>query len=121
MLKTWERIPAMAVISATIRSGTKHLLSVLIAVFILASMWAGAGMILFGHQIPEYTRFGTALHKTFKVVLVADHSMLEDMEKIAPAFAVIWHWSLLVVMYIVVLNIVLAILVQSFEEGEANL
>eukprot|EP00929_Paragymnodinium_shiwhaense_P070508 TRINITY_DN35700_c0_g2_i1.p1 TRINITY_DN35700_c0_g2~~TRINITY_DN35700_c0_g2_i1.p1 ORF type:complete len:695 (+),score=108.04 TRINITY_DN35700_c0_g2_i1:106-2190(+) len=119
--KSWEEIPAMAVISRTCQVAAGHLVSLLIAVFVLVLMWAGAGMVLFGHQISSYTEIWGAIGKTFQIVLVADDSLLGDMNSIAPGFAVVWHWSLLVMMYVVVLNIVLAVLVRSFEEAAAAL
>jgi len=119
--KTWEYIPAMAVIPRTARSACRHLLSMCVAATILVLMWAGAGAILFGHQIHAYTRPASAIAKTMEIVLVADSSLLERMSSIAPGFAHIWHWSLLLIMYLLVLNIVLAVLVQSFTDVSAEL
>eukprot|EP00929_Paragymnodinium_shiwhaense_P049892 TRINITY_DN25156_c0_g2_i2.p1 TRINITY_DN25156_c0_g2~~TRINITY_DN25156_c0_g2_i2.p1 ORF type:complete len:154 (+),score=11.99 TRINITY_DN25156_c0_g2_i2:261-722(+) len=111
----------MAVISRTCQKAMGHMNSLLLAISILVGMWGGAGMILFGHQIKEFNTPFSAMSRTLQIVIVADDSLLSDMNHIAPGVAIAWHWSLLVVMYVVVLNIILAVLVRSFEGAASEL
>jgi hypothetical protein len=85
--------------------------------FCLLSLFAGAGIIVFGSQMEEFSDFPAALRTTAIVFATADTGTYEHQNQIDPWAATIWHWLLMAVMFFTLMNMVLAVLVDAYTDA----
>ena len=112
-----QGIPALNGLATTIEIALVRLSGLLIAMFCLLSLFAGAGIIVFGSQMEEFSDFPAALRTTAIVFATADTSTYEHQNQIDPWAATIWHWLLMAVMFFTLMNMVLAVLVDAYTDA----
>ena len=120
MFKTWDGIPAMQGVSATISNASSRLFSFMIILVCLISLFSGGAMLAFGQQMEQFHTFANSFVTTLIVISTGTEDIYEDQLEIDPLLASIWHWLLVCIMYVVCLNLVLCILVDAYGESQAQ-
>jgi hypothetical protein len=121
MFKTWDGIPAMQGVSATIINASSRLFSFGIILLCLLTLFSGGAMLAFGTQMEQFHTFPDAFVTTLIVMTSGTESIYEVQFEIDPVLASLWHWLLVVIMYVVCLNLLLCILVDAYGESQAQL
>jgi hypothetical protein len=120
MFKTWDGIPAMQGVSATLLNASSRLFSFGIILLCLLTLFAGAAMLAFGQQMEQFHTFADAFVTTLIVMTTGSESIYEVQLEIDPLLASLWHWLLVCIMYVVCLNLLLCILVDAYGESKAQ-
>lgn len=108
----FEGSPRLAMITATLRnSGTDvfHFMVVFAVVFLTFALGA---YFLFGHQLKEWSNILLALNSSFRA-LMGDFNF-DDMYAIAPISAMVWFWIFMSLIFLVMLNMLLAIILDTY-------
>jgi len=121
MFKTWDGIPAMQGVSATVLTASSRLFAFGIILVNLLTLFAGAAMLSFGQQMEEFHTFSNAFLTTLLVTTTGSEEVYENQLEIDPLLASVWHWLLVCIMYVVCLNLLLCILVDAYGESRARL
>merc|ERR1712118_444209 len=87
----------------------------------LVCLFAGAGMLAFGQQMEEFHSFPLSVISTMIVMTTGSAHYYPTQYEIDPVFACLWHWMLMTTMWVVCLNIILCILVDSYAEAKAKM
>ena len=119
--KTWTGIPALNTFARTIEVAFFKLLSFLFLATCLLAMYGGAGVVLFGQQMAEFATFEHALRYTASIVLTGEADIYDQQSMIDKTFAAIWFWSLILILFFVLLNTALAILVDAYDVAQKEL
>ena len=120
MFKTWDGIPAMQGVSATVLNASARLFSFGIILMCLLTLFAGGAMLAFGQQMDEFHTFPNAFLTTLIVMTTGSEETYELQRDIDPFIASVWHWLLVCIMYVVCLNLLLCILVDAYGESRAQ-
>jgi hypothetical protein len=120
MFKTWDGIPAMQGVSATILKASSRLFSFGIILLCLLTLFSGAAMLAFGQQMEQFHTFANSFVTTLIVMTTGSESIYEVQLEIDPLLASLWHWLLVCIMYVVCLNLLLCILVDAYGESRAQ-
>jgi hypothetical protein len=120
MFKTWDGIPAMQGVSATVLNASARLFSFGIILMCLLTLFAGGAMLAFGQQMDEFHTFPNAFLTTLIVMTTGSEETYELQRDIDPFIASVWHWLLVCIMYVVCLNLLLCILVDAYGEARAQ-
>ena len=116
MFKTWEGIPALQGVSATVRNAAKSLFSFSLILGCLIALFAGAGMLAFGQEMEGFHSLTESTVTTLIVMTTGTEEIYAEQHAIDPFLAALWHWLLVCIMYVVCLNLVLCILVDAYAE-----
>jgi len=120
MFKTWDGIPAMQGVSATVINASARLFSFGIIIICLLTLFAGGAMLAFGQQMEEFHTFVDAFLSTLIVMTSGSEDIYRVQLEIDKLLASLWHWLLVGIMYVVCLNLLLCILVDAYGESRAQ-
>ncbi len=112
LFKSFAAQPKLAVVTMTLfeaGSDMGHFFIVFISVFIAFTV---SGVILFGQDLEGFATVDRAIHTCFRAMM-GDFDW-NDMETVGRSAAMLWFWLFLLVVNVIVLNIVLAILMDSY-------
>lgn len=111
--------PRLAVVTNTLRAtfmDLVHFLVVFIPTFIA---YAVSGNLLFGRRIENFSTVQASIGVCLRVVFENEYEwLLLSQEHFATA--AIWTWSLLIIVVLVMLNLVLAIILDIYNEVRSN-
>merc|ERR1719498_156289 len=91
MFKTWDHIPSLRGVSATLVNASSRLYSFGVIVLCLVTLFAGSAMLGFGQQMEEYHTFSNALVTTLIVVATGTEEIHEVQYSIDPLLASLWY------------------------------
>jgi len=111
--RVWEGIPALAVVTKTLSISAQRVGALLTSTVILLILFSGAAMLTYGAQLKAFHCVECAVQETAIIAMTGDPEVYASMYSIDPAFAAIWYWSLIAVVYMVVLNMMLGVLVDA--------
>ena len=115
VLKLFSPFPKLRILAGTLEVALPALGWFCIVFFMLFFAWCAAGVILFGNVIPAFQTFGTAIIHLQHLLLLGENSY-EAMAAESLAVALVFFWSFLLLLYITLLNIALAIVIDSYAE-----
>ena len=119
LLKVWTNIPALRVVAITLANALKRLATFAIIVISLVGIFAGAGYLLFGHILDEFHSFGEACVTTLVTVFSADPGVYAKMRRVDEVAAAIWNLLVFSLFGMTVVNMVLAIIVDAYEDARS--
>ena len=74
-------------------------------------------MFAFGSRIEAFTSFTGSFSQLFVMFAMGgDSDVLSDMQEINATFALLYYWSFIIVAFFIFFNMLLAIILQSFEK-----
>eukprot|EP00928_Gymnodinium_smaydae_P079988 TRINITY_DN6379_c0_g1_i2.p1 TRINITY_DN6379_c0_g1~~TRINITY_DN6379_c0_g1_i2.p1 ORF type:complete len:632 (-),score=59.24 TRINITY_DN6379_c0_g1_i2:230-2125(-) len=116
----WEGIPAMSTVVITIRVALPKLIALAAASTSLLFLYSGMGVIAFGAQLEEFSSVLSAFPTTAMIVVTADSDVYEKQKLVDEFLAVLWFWTLIALLFIVVLNLTLGVLVDAASASQAD-
>ncbi|KAJ9443449.1 Polycystin-2 [Diplonema papillatum] len=108
-------------LSETIKGAYGDMVGMTLIFVIVACAYSFGGVLLFGSSLEQYRRFGTALSYLIRLLFTADMDAWEGMRDLRPYVAWIFMMSYFVLSWLVLLNMVLAIIAGSFAVVQENL
>eukprot|EP00746_Dinoflagellata_sp_MGD_P162963 gnl/MRDRNA2_/MRDRNA2_90744_c0_seq1.p1 gnl/MRDRNA2_/MRDRNA2_90744_c0~~gnl/MRDRNA2_/MRDRNA2_90744_c0_seq1.p1 ORF type:complete len:1192 (-),score=272.92 gnl/MRDRNA2_/MRDRNA2_90744_c0_seq1:74-3649(-) len=118
LFKAFAAQPRLAVVTKTLsQSGVDlvHFLLVFMSVFIT---YAISGVLLFGREIDGFTTFPRAINTSFRCMM-GDFDW-EELSVVGRMDAGIWFWTFEVVVVLLMLNMLMAIVMDAYGEVKAN-
>lgn len=104
--------PRIAVISETLMEASVDLVHFLIIFIVVFFNFALGGYVLFGAQLAEWSTLGMSINSCFSVMFgEVDY---QAFHRVAPMTAAIWFWSYVIVMILIMLNLLIAIIMEHY-------
>eukprot|EP00928_Gymnodinium_smaydae_P100431 TRINITY_DN984_c0_g1_i1.p1 TRINITY_DN984_c0_g1~~TRINITY_DN984_c0_g1_i1.p1 ORF type:complete len:619 (+),score=62.44 TRINITY_DN984_c0_g1_i1:81-1937(+) len=119
-LAIWESIPAMSTVILTLRRATPQLVALAAASVSLLCLYAGMGVIAFGAELNEFSSMTNAIPSTALIVVAAEADLYEKQKEVDDVMATLWFWSLIGLLFIVMLNLTLGVLVNAASASHAE-
>ena len=91
-----------------------------VAFVVLMLGFAIGGWVIFGAQIDDYSTIGDALIANSNILLMGNVDW-DSMRQVSPTLALLYCWSFIAMLMLVMLNILLAILIDSYENCKEQL
>jgi hypothetical protein len=110
--------PKLAVVTNTVLKSIPDLLHFIIVLTLVFLAYSVAGMFLFGHRMLEFSEVSFALQTCFLIMLGDfDYGALAEEHLITAA---IWFLSYMVLVSLIMLNMLLAIIMDIYSEVKAD-
>jgi len=111
--------PRLAIVLTTVRKASVDLMHLFVVIFTIFIAYAISGHILFGRRIQEFATFQGAISDCFKIVMERqfqwDRFSTQDMMT-----SMIWVWSFTMLVMLVLVNIFLAMLFDSYGDVRSS-
>lgn len=104
--------PRLDVLVITLQRAAFELGHFLIVFLIIFFNYALGGFLLFGGSLEQWSRLGKATGSTFRA-LVGDFAF-EEMQYVAPVSSLVWFWTFMLLMGLIMLNMLLAIVLDVY-------
>eukprot|EP00928_Gymnodinium_smaydae_P079667 TRINITY_DN63535_c0_g1_i1.p1 TRINITY_DN63535_c0_g1~~TRINITY_DN63535_c0_g1_i1.p1 ORF type:complete len:795 (-),score=124.47 TRINITY_DN63535_c0_g1_i1:297-2681(-) len=117
--KAFSMQPRLAVVTETLRAACVDILHFGFVFFTVFFIYVISAMILFGQEMEEYAEIGRATTTTFRV-LMGDFDW-EEMNAVGRPQAAAWFWSLMILLNLIMLNMLLAIIMDVYSEVKGNI
>mmetsp|Transcript_20254 Transcript_20254/g.46533 ORF Transcript_20254/g.46533 Transcript_20254/m.46533 type:complete len:772 (-) Transcript_20254:87-2402(-) len=112
--EAFSGIPRLAVITKTLQLASWDLVHFLLVFGIIFGSFSVGAFFLFGQKILEWSTPGLALNTSFRA-LMGDFDFV-SMYNVAPVSATVWFWSYMMLIFLVMLNMLLAIIMDTYCE-----
>mmetsp|Transcript_77564 Transcript_77564/g.214319 ORF Transcript_77564/g.214319 Transcript_77564/m.214319 type:complete len:751 (+) Transcript_77564:95-2347(+) len=112
--EAFEGSPRLAVITATLRGCFVDMVHFLVVFLVVFMNFAIGAYFLFGHQLKEWSDPGLSINTSFRT-LMGDFDF-QEMFRIAPVSSVTWFWLFMLLIFLVMLNMLLAIILDTYSE-----
>jgi len=114
LFKSFAAQPRLAIVTATLARSSQDMLHFLIVFFSVYVCMAVNGVLLFGQDLQVFSTFPRALHTCFRM-LSGDWEW-DTMKEIGFLNAMLWFWLFLLLMVLILLNIMVAIIMDAYNE-----
>jgi len=117
MVKFFEAFdgnPRLSLISRTFLKAMPDIIHFLIIFGTVFFNFALGAYYMFGHQLEEWSGIGRALNTSFRAMM-GDFNWA-GMYDVAPLSATVWFWSFMILIFLVMLNMLLAIILDVYCE-----
>merc|ERR1719253_1552819 len=111
--------PRLAVVLSTIRKASVDLFHLLIVFMIIFIAYTVSGHILFGRRLQEFATFQGAFARCFQIVMEREYTWTEFTEEDLWT-ATIWVWSFLLLVVLVLVNIFLAMIFDTYGDVRSS-
>mmetsp|Transcript_10499 Transcript_10499/g.23853 ORF Transcript_10499/g.23853 Transcript_10499/m.23853 type:complete len:672 (+) Transcript_10499:194-2209(+) len=116
--RSFQVVPRLAIVADTLnRSASDVIHFMLVSGTIFLSFTTGA-YFMFGAKLVEWSNWGKAMSTSFRA-LMGDFDF-DAMYNVAPVSATIWFWSFMALIFLVMLNMLLAIILDTYNEVKAD-
>merc|ERR1712032_528904 len=112
LLKSFRAQPRLAVVTHTLELASQDIVHFSIVFCSIYVCMAVNSLLFFGQDIEEFSTFIRAIHTCF-LVLFGDWDW-PAMQQIGYLWACVWFWLFLLLMFLVLLNIMLAIIMEAY-------
>mmetsp|Transcript_57381 Transcript_57381/g.105987 ORF Transcript_57381/g.105987 Transcript_57381/m.105987 type:complete len:847 (-) Transcript_57381:141-2681(-) len=112
--EAFSAVPRLAVITKTLQMAAWDLVHFLLVFGLIFVSYATGAFFLFGQKLLEWSSPGRALNTSFRA-LMGDFAF-QDMYTVAPVSSTIWFWSYMTLVFLVSLNMLLAIIMDTYCE-----
>jgi predicted nucleic acid-binding protein len=116
-ISTWIDIPALRVVAQTLKVTLKNLAGFGVILCCLVGLFAASGMLMFGQVMDQFHTFQESVITTLIVFFTANTAVYMEQRKISEIFAALWMILMIIIMFFVVVNMVLAIIVDAYQEA----
>jgi len=116
--KAFSTQPMLRIVTETLRVGFVDVIHFVIVFFAVFLSYALGGVLLFGHSLKEFKNVDYALYMCFNI-LFGDFNF-GDMALVSRPSAFIWFWSYIMLVCIILLNMLLAIILDTYAEVKAS-
>ncbi|CAE7436604.1 pkd2 [Symbiodinium natans] len=112
LFKSFHAQPRLAVVTKTIATASQDLLHFFIVLMSVYTCMAVFGYLLFGQDVEDFSTWDRACITCFRTLL--GEWDWEQLESVGRVLAAIWLWCFVVLVVLVLLNMVLAILMDAY-------
>jgi hypothetical protein len=106
--------PRLAVVTNTITRSLTDLAHFIVVLMVVLVAYAVAAMFLFGHRLLQFSELGFSLNTCF-LIMIGDFDFAE-LGAEHPLTAVLWFWSYMILVALIMLNMLLAIIMDVYTE-----
>lgn len=117
LFKAYSSQPRLALVTSTMAEAAVDLLHFLLVFVTVFASYAIAGVALFGREVGDFTTFQRAINCCFRAML-GDFDW-DDLSSIGRAEAGIWFWTFMILISMLMLNMLLAIVMDAYSEVKA--
>merc|ERR1719487_606503 len=110
--------PRLAVVTKTLSSSFVDLVHFGVVITIIFMAYAVAGMFIFGHRMLEFSELSMAVNTCFLIMLGSFDFAALGAEH--PVTAGIWFWTYMLLIMLIMLNMLLAIIMDVYTEVKAD-
>lgn len=114
LFKAFASQPRLAVVTQTIVVATVDLLHFLLVFVSIFYTYTVAGVMLFGREVDAFTTFGRGINTCFRIML-GDFDW-EEIAIVGRVDAGIWFWTYMIVVVLLMLNMLLAIVMDAYSD-----
>eukprot|EP00746_Dinoflagellata_sp_MGD_P152328 gnl/MRDRNA2_/MRDRNA2_83580_c0_seq3.p1 gnl/MRDRNA2_/MRDRNA2_83580_c0~~gnl/MRDRNA2_/MRDRNA2_83580_c0_seq3.p1 ORF type:complete len:863 (+),score=149.05 gnl/MRDRNA2_/MRDRNA2_83580_c0_seq3:151-2739(+) len=112
LFKSFAAQPRLAVVTATLVEAAQDMLHFFIVFTSVYVCMVVNGVLLFGQDVEDFATFDRAFHTCFRAMFGDwDWDALSDVGRF---YAGLWFWLFLLIMVIILLNILLAVLMDAY-------
>jgi len=116
--RSFDVVPRLAIVADTLKHSASDVIHfMLVSGTIFLSFTTGA-YFMFGAKLEEWSNWGKAMSTSFRA-LMGDFDF-DAMYIVAPVSATIWFWSFMALIFMVMLNMLLAIILDTYNEVKAE-
>lgn len=116
--RAFKAQPRLAVVTNTIARSATDLAHFLVVLSVVIMSYAVAGMFMFGHRMLQFSQLSITLN-TCMMIMIGDFDFAE-MGAEHPLTSVVWFWSYMVLVSLIMLNMLLAIILDIYSEVKAD-
>jgi len=116
--RAFKAQPRLAVVTNTIARSATDLAHFLVVLMVVVMSYAVAGMFMFGHRMLQFSQLSITLN-TCMMIMIGDFDFAE-MGAEHPVTSVLWFWSYMVLVSLIMLNMLLAIILDIYAEVKAD-
>jgi len=113
MMKMLDFQPRLGLVTKTIRHALSDLLHFFMILGLILTIYVVMSFYLFGAAIESFSTVTNAFNANF-LLLLGEVEMLDAITNETPAMGFIFFYSFLMIVFFVLLNILLAILVEAY-------
>jgi len=119
MFKAFSAQARLSILTRTVAVCAVDVFHFLLIFFTLFMTWAVSGIVLFGSSVEEFADFERAMNTCLRVVL-GEIVWHEVREEAGPIVAGLWLWTFCFVNSLVVLNMLLAIIMDAYSDVKSS-
>lgn len=113
LFKSFHAQPRLAIVTKTIITASQDLLHFFIVLLSVYTCMAVFGYLLFGQDVEDFSTWDRVCITCFRALL--GEWDWEEMETVGRVLAAIWLWCFVVLVVLLLLNMVLAILMDAYQ------
>lgn len=106
--------PRMSVLVDTLSSALASLQSLFVIYLLCLLLFAAGGHTLFGHAVPAFGTFGSALNAVWLLSLGELQPLASDMARVDPTVGVLYFVLMILTLVFVLLNILLSVVMEIY-------
>eukprot|EP00746_Dinoflagellata_sp_MGD_P145113 gnl/MRDRNA2_/MRDRNA2_77764_c0_seq1.p1 gnl/MRDRNA2_/MRDRNA2_77764_c0~~gnl/MRDRNA2_/MRDRNA2_77764_c0_seq1.p1 ORF type:complete len:1096 (+),score=233.83 gnl/MRDRNA2_/MRDRNA2_77764_c0_seq1:65-3352(+) len=114
LFKAFASQPRLAVVTKTLDCASIDLVHFLLVFSSVFLTYAVAGVVLFGREVDSFTTFGRAVNTCFRCMM-GDFDW-DAMSVVGRVDAGIWFWTFMIIVVLLMLNMLLAIVMDAYSE-----
>lgn len=114
LFKAFSAQPRLAVVTRTMSRALPDLFHFIIVFGSVFMTFTVCGMVLFGREVSSMTTVARAFMTCFRIAM-GDMDW-EELSEVGQLWAVIWLWSFIIVVVLLMLNMVIAIIMHNYAE-----
>mmetsp|Transcript_154343 Transcript_154343/g.273740 ORF Transcript_154343/g.273740 Transcript_154343/m.273740 type:complete len:512 (+) Transcript_154343:1-1536(+) len=114
LFKSFAAQPKLALVTKTLASATPDLLHFAIVFSSVFVTFAICGIVLFGKELRAFTNASRSILTCFRVML--GDIVWEDLAAVGRLEASVWLWSFIIIVTLLMLNMILAIIMDNYEQ-----
>jgi len=112
LFKAFDVAPRLAVVMDTLAASLTDVLHFMLVVFTVNTAFVLSGIFLFGHRVIKFSRFDMAYEAC--LLLLFGNMDYEELASEHPQAAFLWFFTFVAIMYMVILNMALAIFMDVY-------
>jgi len=117
--KVFSLQPRLGVVTATLQRSCRDIVHYLVVFASIFLVFVISAMILFGHDLDEFTNFGRAMMSVL-LVMIGDYDWTE-MIRVGRQQTALWFWSFTWLVNLIMLNMLLAIIMDVYTEVKCSI
>lgn len=119
LFKAFSAQPRLALVTRTLSNACVDIVHFGLVFLSILCIFAASGMALFGRELQEFSTYGRSLSSALRFIL-GDYDFIE-LQEVGRTEAGIWIWSFNILIVNIMLNMLIAIVMDSYVEVKAEL
>lgn len=117
-MKGFQGQSKLALMQITLTNAFDDIIHFFITMFVMFVNFVLGGRLLFGSEVKDWTRFDRSVSASLRLML--GNLDFQEMYEVAPITATIWFWLFLISVFCVLMNLLVAIVIDHFSNIRAH-